>query len=308
MSIRSALPHLLPSAFSGERFVFDGIACTTAGSGAPLALVHSINAAASMDEVRPLYEHFKASRTVFAIDLPGYGHSHRPDIAYSPRLMTDALQGLAAQVAQRCGAQPLDALAVSLSCEYLARAAAEQPTRWGRLALVSPTGFSGTKSLRGAPGSTRGKPWLHRQLSRPIWAQWLFEKLTKPGVVRYFLERTWGGKAIDEAMFEQAVRSAREPGARFAPLHFLAGNLFSADIDDIYDALTQPVWMSHGVRGDFTDYRKQSLVEGRPNWRFTVFDTGALPYFERRAEFMLAFEAFLAAAPQRLDPAAPAAP
>lgn len=31
----------------GERFEFDGISATTAGSGPPLLLVHSVNAAAS---------------------------------------------------------------------------------------------------------------------------------------------------------------------------------------------------------------------------------------------------------------------
>ena len=65
----------------GERFEFDGISCYTQGSGAPLLLVHSINAAGSAAEVRPLYERYRARRTVFAIDLPGYGHSLRSDRA-----------------------------------------------------------------------------------------------------------------------------------------------------------------------------------------------------------------------------------
>ncbi|MEE8614139.1 MAG: alpha/beta hydrolase, partial [Roseateles sp.] len=54
-----------------------------------------------------------------------------------------------------------------------------------------------------------------------------------------------------------------------------------------------PVWMSHGVRGDFTDYRGKALVERRPNWRFTVFPTGAMPYFEQPAAFIAAYDAFL---------------
>ena len=58
----------------GERFEFDGITVHTAGRGAPLLLVHSINATASAAEVRPLYD-YGATRTVFAIDVPGYGCS-----------------------------------------------------------------------------------------------------------------------------------------------------------------------------------------------------------------------------------------
>src|SRR3954471_7550919 len=42
-------------------------------SGRPLVLLHSINAAASAYEMRPLFEHFRDTRPVFALDLPGFG-------------------------------------------------------------------------------------------------------------------------------------------------------------------------------------------------------------------------------------------
>ena len=289
--------HVTPlgPAVSGERFVTDGVNCYVAGRGAPLLLVHSVNAAASVAEVRPLFEHCRAGRTVFAVDLPGFGLSERSERDYTPRLMTDALHAVAAQIRQRCGPGPIDALAVSLGCEFLARAAAEQPAQWGRLALVSPTGFRGTRAWRGAPGSTRAMPTLHRVLSAPLWAGGLFNTLTRPGVVRYFLERTWGAKGIDEGMWAYAVATAAQPGARHAPLHFLAGSLFSADIHTVYEAIRQPVWASHGVRGDFTDYRGMDIVKKLPNWQITVYQSGALPYFEFPAQFNAALDRFLAA-------------
>jgi hypothetical protein len=83
------------------------------------------------------------------------------------------------------------------------------------------------------------------------------------------------------------------PGAEHAPLHFLSGGMFSADIHTIYESLALPVWMSHGVRGDFTDYRGKVVVEARPNWSFTVFQSGALPYFEVTDQFRAAYDAFL---------------
>ena len=284
------------AALPGERFEFDGISCFVHGSGKPLLLVHSINAAGSAAEVRPLYEHCGATRTVFAIDLPGYGHSLRSDRAYTPRVMTDALHAVAAQVRQRCGGAPLDAMALSLSCEFLARAASEAPAHWGRLALVSPTGFNGRADRRGAPGSTRAVPGLLRLLRQPLWEQALFRGLTRPGVVRYFLERTWGSKAIDEPMLQAALVSAKAPGARFAPLHFLSGGLFSADIHSVYDALRGPVWACHGVRGDFTDYRGMALVPAVAGWQCTVYPTGALPYFEVPEAFNADLDRFLAGA------------
>lgn len=287
---------MLAPALPGERLQFDGLNCYVDGSGPPLLLVHSVNAAASAAEVRPLYERARATRTVFAPDLPGFGLSDRSPRPYTPRLMTDALHATLAQVQARCGTAPVDALAVSLGCEFLARAASEQPGKLRRLALVSPTGLNGSTPRRGAPGSTRAVPGLHAVLSGGPWAQGLFGLLTRPGVVRFFLEKTWGGKAIDEAMFAYAVATAREPGARHAPLAFLGGGLFSADIHAVYESLVQPVWASHGVRGDFTDYRGLApLAAGRPNWRVSVFQAGALPYFELPAEFGAAMDDFFAA-------------
>ncbi len=290
----------LPPAVQGERFEFDSAAgrlsAYVAGQGPPLLLVHSVNAAASVAEVRPLFEHYRATRTVFALDLPGYGFSERSDRVYTPRLMTDALHAMREPIRRRCGERPVDGLALSLASEFLARAAVEAAQAWRSLALVSPTGFSGRRARRDPPGSTQAMPWLHRALCGPGWGGALFRGLTRPGVIRYFLERTWGGKNIDEALWRYDVITTRQPGAEHAPLHFLSGSMFSTDIHTVYAQLAPPVWMSHGVRGDFVDYRGKTVVEGRPNWRFEVFATGALPHFELPQPFNAAYDAFLASA------------
>jgi pimeloyl-ACP methyl ester carboxylesterase len=293
-------PPALPPALDGERQQFGGragaITVYRAGAGPPLLLVHSVNAAASAAEVRPLFEHYRATRSVYAPDLPGYGLSERSDRPYTPRLMTDALHETVAQIRQRHGALPVDALAVSLGCEFLARAAVEQPAHFRRLALVSPTGFSGAKRRYGPAGGAVGPPWVKRVVVGPGWGAPLFRGLTTPGVIRYFLRRTWGAQDIDEALWAYDVLTTRQPGAEHAPLAFLSAALFSSDINALYEQLTQPVWMSHGVRGDFVDYRGKTTVQGRPNWHFTVFQTGAMPYFEQPAAFMAACDEFLGAA------------
>jgi pimeloyl-ACP methyl ester carboxylesterase len=206
--------------------------------------------------------------------------------------MTDALHTLVGQVRDRLGDVPVDALACSLGCEFLARAAVERPDLWGRLAFVSPTGLSGTKARRDAPGTTAAKPWLHALLSAPLWSGALYGALTRPSVVRFFLEKTWGSKEIDEVLWAYDVRTARYPGARFAPLHFLAGSLFSRDIHTIYEALTQRVWMSHGVRGDFSDFQALPQLRIRDSWVRTSFQAGALPYFEVPDQFFAAMSSF----------------
>ena len=264
------------------------------GDGAPLLLIHSINAAASAAEVRPLQEHFSTHRRVFCPDLPGYGLSERSDLPYSPRRMTDAIIETVRLIQATCGTAPIDALALSLSSEYLARAALDWPGAFRSVSLVSPTGLSGRVPRRGPPGSERGIPWLYRLLRGRSDGEFWFRQLTRPGVIRYFLGRTWGSKHIDEELWRYDCEASRQPGAQFAPLRFLGGYLFSGDIHTIYEALTLPVWMCHGVRGDFTDYRNQKIVAGRSNWSFTVYPTGALPHFELPQVFCADYERFMA--------------
>ncbi len=260
----------------------------------PLLLLHSINAAASAYEMKPLFEHYSRERPVYAPDFPGYGLSDRSAREYTPRLMTDAIHALLAVLRQKHGAQPVDAMALSLSCEFLARAAVEDPGAFRSLAFVSPTGFNRLPLRQGPPASTRGYPRIIAVLNRPSVGRNLFRLLTRRGVIRYFLRRTWGSKNIDEGLLDYDYLTTRAMGAEHAPLYFLSGFLFSGDSGTLYQQLTHPVWVAHGVRGDFVDYRGLSQVAGRPNWTIEVLQTGALPHFEMTAQFLQRYEAWAA--------------
>src|SRR5476649_1710639 len=111
------------------------------GEFPPMLLVHSINAAGSAYEIKPLYEYYRQSRTVYALELPGFGHSERGKREYTIRMMTDAILLVAGEIQNVHGRGPIDALAVSLSSEFLARAVTEMPLGFRSAALVSPTGF-----------------------------------------------------------------------------------------------------------------------------------------------------------------------
>ncbi len=301
----SDFPTLRP-ALSGERREIDcsvgrlsfyaaGPDDSTPGEGdrTPLLLLHSINAAASAYEVQPLYEHYGRHRPVYAPDLPGFGFSERSNRPYLPRLMTDAVHAMVAQIQRAHGTAPIDVIGVSLSCEYAARAAQEAPAHFRSVALISPTGFNRGAPFNGPPGSTRGIAWLRRFFFNPWWSDGFFGALTRPSVIRYFLRKTWGRRQIDEGLLDYAVLTARQPGAKYAPYWFVSAFLFSADITRVYQSLPMPVWLVHGVRGDFVDYRHKAAFALQPNWSFDVMATGALPHFERRDDFTALYEAFL---------------
>ena len=258
----------------------------------PVLLVHSVNAAASAAEVAPLYDHYRQTRPTYAIDLPGFGFSDRSDRPYTIRIMTDAVLAVLAHIRKQHGEVAIDVLGLSLSCEYVARIACEAPDAIRRIALVSPTGFSGNKRFYGAAGSSRGIAWFYRLASNPAWSSGLFNTLVRPGVVRYFLQRTFGRKQVDEALWRYCVLTAHQPGAKHAPLRFLSAYLFAADINTVYEKLACPVWVSMATRGDFTDYRGKSTVEQRANWQFELTPGGALPYFEDLTGFTAKLDAF----------------
>jgi pimeloyl-ACP methyl ester carboxylesterase len=268
-------------------------------SSIPLLLLHSINAAGSAYEVKPLFERYQLRRTVYALDLPGFGFSDRSARRYGPRLMTDAIHAIVEEIRLVHGQVTIDALAVSLSSEFLARAALENPLAFRSLALVSPTGFDRRGPYSGPSGSTRGNAALYSALNVPLWRNGFFRLLTSRASIRYFLQKTWGSKEIDEGLLDYDYLTTHQPGAYHAPYDFVSGFLFSGDISNIYGALNLPIWMNHGVRGDFTDYSWKSNVEHRSNWTIHEFSTGALSYFEMPGLFIQRYEDFLESAAAR---------
>lgn len=288
----------LPPAIDAERHETQGragrLSFYVAGQGAPLLLIHSVNAAASAYEVRPIFEHVQHSRRVYALDLPGFGFSERSNRNYTPRLFSDAILDMLDLIDAECGSAPVDALALSLGGEFLARAASERPERFRSVALVSPTAFDVGEQFYGEPGSVRGFPPLRQLYEFPLWGRALFNALNSRASQRYFLARTFGSyAAIDQGLLEYDYLTAHQPGAQHAPFAFITGGLFSADINRVYELLQMPVWLAHGVRGDFGQVRDTSMIDQRNNWTRQQFDTGMLPHFEQPHLFLAHYAAFL---------------
>ena len=290
----AALTHALDAERREQNDRAGRLSVYRAGQGAPLLLVHSINAAGSAYEIRPMFERYRASRRVFAPDLPGFGFSDRSRRRYDVRLYVDAVHDLVDRALEDTGATAVDALALSLSSEFLARAAAERPERFRSLALVTPTGFTASSDqLRGPPGATREMRSLAAVLEFPLWRSALYRLLVTPASIRYFLRRTWGSADIDPGLAAYDDTTTHQPGAENAPLAFLSGRLFSRDIRNVYEQLAMPVWLAHGTRGDFKDFRGAAWTRSRNNWRVQAFDSGALPHFEKPDPFFEAYDRFL---------------
>ncbi len=300
---RYCVPHAvpLPPALSGKRRIMHTrvgpVSVYSAGpqSGRPdaLLLVHSINAAASAFEVRPLYEPLQSGACVYAPDLPGFGFSPRTPRRYDVPLYVAALRGLLQRIAADSGTAA-DLLACSLSCEFAARIACQHPELVRSLILVSPTGRAQRDRLRaGAPGPTPEVPGLEWLVGRPLWSRALYDALTSRPSLELFLRRTFGSASIDPGLAAYDWLTAHQPGAEHAVWAFLSGRLFSREIQGLYSHLTQPVLVLHGRRGAFADLSGADRLRRRSNWTFCGFDTGALPHFEQPEAVLRVIRGFL---------------
>jgi pimeloyl-ACP methyl ester carboxylesterase len=197
--------------------------------GRPLVLLHSINAAASAYEMRPFFAYYRGERPVYALDLPGFGFSERSKRNYSPELYAAAILDFLEAVVK----EPADVVALSLSSEFLALAALVKPELFHSLTFISPTGLD-----KDANDLQEAK--LLRLLSNPLWSQPLYDLLVSKLSLRFFLKQLFAGE-VDKDLIEYAYESSHQKGARFAPLAFVSGNLFTADIAEAgYTRLSTP--------------------------------------------------------------------
>lgn len=250
----------------------------------PLVLVHSLNAAPSAMEMKPLFEGFRGKRPVYALDLPGFGRSERGDRDYTPERLADAVDALV----QAIGSEPVDLVALSLGAEIAARAVARAPARHASLCLISPTGFSPRNPPTGALVDG-----FERLLAMPWLGEPLFRGLTSEGSIRFFLARNFEGEPAAE-LIAYAAETARVPGARFAPFCFLTGRLFTSNACAVlYEPLMIPTLVLYDRDPNVRFDRLPGWLRGRANRSAVrIAPTLGLPHWEQPARCEEALETF----------------
>jgi pimeloyl-ACP methyl ester carboxylesterase len=257
--------------------------------GTPLVLLHSINAAPSAMEIRPLFEHYRDKRPVMAPDLPGFGLSDRPAVSYSAvqyaRWIAEWLKDFKS---------PPDVVVLSLTGEFVARAILEQGTRIRSLTLISPTGM-GKASPPSLPDGSR----LERLLNSPWVGQSLFRALTTKASIRWFLNKAFVGPT-PEYLVQYAWETARQPGAHLVPLKFLTFSLFTEQaMSRLYSRLTLPCLVLYDDDPNIGFERLPELVDASGQWTIKrLIPSMGLPHWELPADTITALDEFWALSAQ----------
>ncbi|RYE91856.1 MAG: alpha/beta hydrolase, partial [Myxococcales bacterium] len=261
--------------------------------GRPLLLIHSVNAAASSYEVKPIFEHYARHRPVHALDLPGFGNSGRDsgryDAARFAGAITDALRLISKED------QPADIVALSLGCEFAARAALEVPDMVRSLVFVSPTGLARESSepVIGQLSRHQKAEKVHRVLSTPVVSDAIYGALTLKPVMKHYLNKSFVGP-VDRGLLDYNHLSAHQPGAKHAPLWFLSGALFTPDAyTSLYARLRNPTLVLLDQDAYTSFDRLPELQRDHANWEAArIHNSRGLPHFERQDETFAQVDSF----------------
>jgi pimeloyl-ACP methyl ester carboxylesterase len=263
----------------------------TSAGGTPVVLLHGIHAAASAYEMRPLFEALRKYRSVYALELPGFGFSERSSRPYTPATYVHAVAHLLRNVSIR---EPVDVIALSLSCEYAAKVAVELPELVRSLVFISPTGFLAERETsRLERFARRKKEALSSAVADAVPSRLFYELLVSKLSLRYFLRRSFASD-VDRGLLAYAFDTSHQPGAWRAPLAFVAGRLFPpGSPQNLYAHVRAPVLVLYdqdaytrfGALAEFEDEHKNFSSQ-------RVSPTRGLPQFEALQQTLEALRRF----------------
>ncbi|MGJ3238919.1 MAG: alpha/beta fold hydrolase [Anaerolineae bacterium] len=279
--------------FHGQSSTLMSYYADTSVSGRPLVLLHSINAAANAYEVRPIFEQYRGQRPVYALDLPGFGFSERTNREYSIDLYVAAITDFMLDIV----GEPADVLSISLTSEFMAKAAHQTPELFHSLTMISPTGFTPreSKPISQSASEKQQSNGVYQFLTNPLWSQPLFDLLVMKSGIRYFLGKNFADEP-DEGLIDYHHRSSHQPNARFAPFYFVSGALFAPNIlDAVYQHLNLPVLVLYDTDPNISFDLLPSLLATRSNWRARrIPNTRGLPHFDQAEITYTALDEFWA--------------
>lgn len=242
------------------------VAYTTAGDpeNRDVVFFHGIHAAGSSVEFRAMWPHLTDHYHVIAPDLPGFGRSDRPPITYDPALYEAFITDFTDDVTTT----PVG-VATSLTGAYAAAVA----DAFEELVLVCPTDTT-----------TSDTAWLGDLLRTRGVGALLFAALTAPPSLRWWMaNEAYDNPAnLTPELVAYLHDTTRQPGARYAPAAFVAGDLDPTHrLVDTLAASTVPTTLVWGREAARTPLALgESLADTTGAALVVVDDAKLLPHSE----------------------------
>lgn len=263
------------------------------GSGPPLILIHGLNPGASSHEMEVLFNHYRLKRTVYSLDLLGYGLSERPRIDYTTSIYTKQIHEFIEYVQTLHDTKP-EVIALGLTTEYLVTIANESPELLNKIILITPTGLE-NKTTR-----------LNRICRRaalnffnlPIVGQGAFNLMTSKLFLNKYLEKRIfvEPRNISYMMLQQYYYTTHVTGAKNAPPFVLSGDLVVENLFQKYLNLKVPTLVIWGT-GCESCYKldaMKAIIKDNKNIDEKVIEKGGLlSHIEKPDQFFNSADKFL---------------
>lgn len=268
------------------------------GTGRPIVILHSINAVASAHEMRPLVQQLQrqTDRPIYVLEWLGFGHSDRPDAAYTPDLLESQLEHFLTRVIRpRHG---VDVVGLSLGASYAAEVARRRPDLIRTLVAIEPAGL-------GEEPQEIGRAWSRLLFTLPGVQRAFYDRMTTPQALYDFARENLFTPefGVPDDFVEYGSETARMEGASRPFDDFLSGQLFPDDATDTYLHLPQPILIIHGSVADrrMESYTSLPELSARSTVKVITLRTGALPHWERPGDVMERISEFYADVDQRVE-------
>jgi pimeloyl-ACP methyl ester carboxylesterase len=203
---------------------------------------------------------------------------------------SDFAKNIASIIDEMAPSELPDVIALSLGCEFVARAVVDCGAAVRSLTFISPTGFS-----RRQPPASQAQKRLKRLFNFAGFGRGAFKLLRLERSIRYFYGMNFSGLVPNE-LVTYALKTARQPGAHEMPLQFLSMGLFTANAaETLYSRLDVPVLVLFD-KDPNVSFELFEQFEANPTWQFQrIAPSLGMPQWERPEETAGAIEAFVEA-------------
>jgi len=261
------------------------------GKQTPLLLIHGLHPFAGLHDVLPIFEAFRTSRPIYAIDLPGFGGSEKTDRPYRPAMFQEAISDF---IKNQIG-QPCHVLTLGNASMFASMAAVAEPEWIRTLVMINPKGFEmpHPTTLKAQDYRDRAMDLFLSYLKIPLWSLPIYDFLASRAKIASFYHKRFSYSAPGD-LIELAYTSAHQTGAHFAPIVLLSGKLNVPEVrEKYYEKLTQPVYVVYDNEPGANFDMLPQLVHEKANWlTFRSRNTKGLPHFERTGELFRQFDMF----------------
>ncbi len=259
---------------------------TKHGTGAPLLLIHDLNAASSLFQWNSIIPYLSKKYTVYAIDLLGCGLSEKPYITYTSLTYIQQISDfIKFEIGHRT-----DVIALGNSGNFIMTACNNFPELFNRIILVNPESILSSCKIPGKYARLY-KNYLDLPVIGTLLYNISFSKHALRETLRkyYFYNPSKATESYVESYYE-AAHFGYCPKAVFSSIRC---NYTNYNITNAIKKIDNSIYLIGGEQLEHEKEIMEEYVVQNPAIEFTMIQNAKfLPHVENPVEFLLAVKIF----------------